>query len=109
MIDDLLGFFVLSLFNDFHQEIVNLLAFKFFIFLSCNDDLFKINNFWSFDDIEVDPDIETINNFLNAIVKVFKKVWLIEFFVALKYLLPLHSVNGMNGHSLNKLFVNFVL
>jgi hypothetical protein len=74
MIDDLLGFFVLSLFNDFHQEIVNLLAFKFFVFLSCNDDLFEINNFWSFNDIEVDPDIETINNFLNAIVKVFKKV-----------------------------------
>ncbi len=74
MIDDLLGSFVLSLFDDFHQEIVNLLAFKFFIFLSCNDGLFKINNFLSFNDIEVDPDIETINNSLNAIAKIFNKL-----------------------------------
>jgi hypothetical protein len=42
-------------------------------------------------------------------LEIFDKVWLIEFFAALKYLLPLHRVNGMNGHSLNKLFVNFVL
>ena len=83
------------------------MAFKFFLFLFSDDGLFNSHDLWPFDDIVVDPDIETINTVLDGIADIFDEFNLIELIIALQYLLPLHGIDEMHGDFFEKLFVDF--
>jgi hypothetical protein len=108
LVDYLLRLFVLLLFNYLCQKLIYFLTLLSFSFLLFNDGLFQGNHIFALENVVVDPNIQSINVVLNAVIEVFDKLFLIELIMGLKDLLALHRVDEVLSDFIQKLFVYVV-